>query len=59
MNRDQLLVAKKHTISSLEEFEKAEMINEECVKDVGPVDELVNNLGIDKKAKHMKVIRVK
>ena len=57
MNRDQLLVARNHTISSLEEFDKAEMINEESVKDVGSVYELVNNkLGIDKKAKHTKVM---
>ena len=49
-NRDQLLVARNHTISSFEEFKKAEMINEESVKDVGSFDELVSNLGIDKES---------
>ena len=50
MNRDQIVIVRKHTISSLEEFDKAAMINEESVKDVGSVDKLVNKLGIDKES---------
>ena len=50
VNRDQIVIARKHTISSLEEFDKAAMINEESLKDVGSVDKLVKKLGIDKES---------
>ena len=54
VNRDQIVIARNHTISSLEEFDKAAMINEESVKDVRSVDELVNKLGIDKESETYK-----
>ena len=50
VNRDQIVIERNHTISSLEEFDNAARINEESVKDVGSVDELVNKLGIDKES---------
>ena len=50
VNRDQIVISRNHTMNSLEEFDKAAMINEESVKDVGSVDELVNKLGIDKES---------
>ena len=50
VNRDQIVIARNHTIFSLEEFDKAAMINEESIKDVVSVDELVNKLGIDKES---------
>ena len=34
----------------MEEFAKVKMINEESLKDVWSVDELVNNLGINKES---------